>query len=166
MMQYPTHGRRPPHRRGTVLLFVLVVLLLVSSVSLAVVQSLRRQAQMFRRAESELQVRNLADAAESRARRLYDLDQDYGGERWQVDVRKLWRTAEVGGPVTRFPEGEWNSVAERNPPAAVGQATIRIDRQNRQLSLTAEFPLDAEGHATTRRTRPLDPRPPDNSPQN
>ncbi len=140
------------HRQGAVLLLALVLLVLASTVSLTILQALMTQARMVARADRVLQARSLADAGESRARRLRELDANYVGDLWQVETgqRAILDDANASTPHDMATP----DLLPRQMPVS-GQVLISVDEANQQLEITADYPVETARRSRIRRIRPI-----------
>ncbi|MEX0729088.1 MAG: hypothetical protein WEB58_06675 [Planctomycetaceae bacterium] len=119
---------KPPHRRGVVVLVVLICLLFLSVVSVSLVKLALAERRQIQREAFRIQSVWLAEAGRQRALRQLSQDADYGGEQWEIAL-----------------DGR---------PALV-QTTIRNNPENageRDIEITADYPVDPARRARVTKT--------------
>ena len=131
MIQIPTKRRRIRARRsGFTLLLVVVCLLFVTAMMGSMLRQFSLSKHQRRLIERKTQATLLAESAIERAAFSLQQNPDYGGEVWQITPEQMGSTH-------------------------TGQVEIEIKQANlgsqKQIAVTATFPLGTEHHATVRK---------------
>lgn len=106
----------PTHRRGAVLIVVLVCLALAIGLFVLVVKQAVAERHAIDRSHDALQSLWLAEAGIERAAARLAADPDYAGETWVISAKKLYRNANA---VVRI---EIEKIADRP-----GQRAVRVE---------------------------------------
>jgi type II secretory pathway component PulK len=114
-------------RRGAVMLYALVCLMLLSLIGASLLKLATAQRHQVRREQSRMQAAWLAEAGIERAVALLADDADYAGETWELSAD------DIGGADAASVQIE--------------VVTTEADSRQRTVAVTAEYPNDADRRA-------------------
>jgi Tfp pilus assembly protein PilV len=128
---------RTKSSRGLTVVAVIVCLIVVTTISLAMLKFGLAEREQARALERRHQAEWLAASGMSRALSRLAADREYAGEVWSIPAEELW-PAEDAAPA--------GPTATTRPPAAI--VTIRVERpqgaaERRLVRVSADFPSDS-----------------------
>jgi hypothetical protein len=117
---------------------VLVVLVVITLASSALLRAGLAQREFARGAERRLQSEWLVESGMERARARLDLDRDYTGETWSLSA------GDLGLPPAESPVREAGSTDRAAAVVTIAVARVQGSALERQVRVEAEYPRGAQ----------------------
>jgi hypothetical protein len=127
------HPKLPASRRGAVLVFAMIALLVVSMIGASLLRTTLMSARQIKLEQQRLQASLLADAGCQRALTRMNLEPDYVSEDWTVPSNQLHSPSAGIVRITVAPVADSESSRTITVIAEYPQASVQMVRVTRQL---------------------------------